>query len=98
MLDRPQVSFKRQRAASPLHSAATDASTKSKKTAGGSGSGGAWTEAEDDALRALVDRYGVGAWAQKRRQLGGRRTESALRYRWHFLTTSTRGKSGKGRG
>ncbi len=96
-LCRPQPSStvsKRQRVSPPVQSAPTDAATKSRKSAGG----GAWTESEDDALRGLVDRYGVGSWALKCRQLGGRRTESALRYRWHFLTSSSRGKSGKGRG
>ena len=42
-----------------------------------------WTSAEDAQLRALVQRHGACRWATKVKQLGGHRSENAVRSRWH---------------
>lgn len=43
-----------------------------------------WTSAEDAQLRALVHRHGACRWADKVKQLGGHRSENAVRSRWHI--------------
>ena len=51
-------------------------------TASSMGSG--WTSAEDARLCSLVQRHGACRWATKVKQLGGHRSENAVRSRWHI--------------
>ena len=64
--------------------ASAAAAAAAAPAAGGVTAQQGWTSAEDTKLRKLVQRYGAVAWATKAKQLGGNRSENAVRSRWHM--------------
>ena len=74
---------KRAKSSSQVAATAASAAVAAAPNAGGATQQG-WTSAEDTKLRKLVQRYGAVAWATKAKQLGGNRSENAVRSRWHM--------------